>query len=115
MLFILLKAILGSVILLLIYKFINEEDGDCVDFAATFGFILIPTIVIVIISLVLAKSGTNPSYALFGYILYFLLPFFWLKSVLEFSNKSALKFSIAVPIVAILSEVVFFQLISKMA
>lgn len=102
-----LQAALGAIILLGIYKFINSRSEYEVNGTAAFVFILGPGFLIFLLSILLAKLGLNPVFALMGYILYFLLPFAYLKYALEYENRPALKFAMVVPVVAILTEIPF--------
>jgi len=109
-----IQAAIAGLILLGIYKLMNEPDGDLVEWGATFAFILAPGFLIFLIVIGLGFFGVNPNFALFGYFLYFLIPFFWLKHYVEFSNGSAFKFAIVVPIVAIATEFLVVAVLSSL-
>ncbi len=106
-----LQAALGAIILLGIYKFMNSKSEYEVNGTAAFVFILGPGFLIFLLSILLAKLGINPLFTLVGYVLYFLLPFAYLKYGLEYQNRPAFNFAIVVPVVAILTEIPFVFLL----
>ena len=107
-----LQILLAGVILLGIYKFMNEPDGEFVSLGATCAFILVPAFLMIFLGLGLNALEQNPNWVLLGYLFYFLIPFAWLRHFLEFDIKSAFKFSIVVPIVAIVTEVIFINVMA---
>ncbi len=105
-----LQAGLGALILLGIYKFMNSKSDYKVDGWIAFLFILAPGIIMFLLAAGLGLANINPNYAVWGYLLYFLFPFAFLKLSLEYETKPALKYSIVVPIVAVVTEIPFVLL-----
>ena len=100
-----IQAALAGLILIAIYKFINEPDGDLVDWWTTFMFVLVPGFLLFLTSFLLIYLEINLVFLLFGYALYYFTPYLWLRHYVEFSKKSAFKFAIWVPVVAIVTEI----------
>ena len=109
-----IHAAIAGLILLGIYKLMKEPDGEFISWGATFSFVMAPGFLIFLIAIGLASLGINPAFILLAYSLYFIAPFFWLKHFLEFSNKSAFKFAIVVPVVAIATEILFASIIGTL-
>ena len=106
-----IHAVIAGLILLGIYKLMKEPDGEFISLGATFAFVMAPAFLIFLIAIGLVTLGVNPVFTLFAYLLYLIIPFFWLKHFLEFNNASAFKYAIFVPVVAIATEILFASLI----
>lgn len=106
-----LQAVLGAFILLGIYKLMNSKSEYEIHGTMAFVFMLAPGFMIFLISIGLAYFELSPNFVLFGYLLYFVVPFLVLKQGLEFKTKQAFSFAIAVPVVAILTEIPFIFLL----
>lgn len=105
-----LQAALGALILMGIYKFMNSKSEYEVNGTAAFVFILGPGFLIFLLAILFGYLGVSPAFSLLGYLLYFFLPFAYLKYGLEYANGPAFKFAIVVPVVAILTEIPFLFL-----
>ena len=105
-----LQAALGALILLGIYKFMNSKSDYEIDWTMAFVFILAPGLLIFLLSIALNYFELTPELVLLGYLLYFLVPFIYLKTLLDYETKPAFNFSIVVPIVAALTEIPFLFL-----
>ncbi len=110
-----LQAVLGSFILIGIYKFMNSKSEYKVDAYIAGMFIFVPGILIFFISIGLNMLNINPGFSLLGYLLYFFFPLLFLKLSLEYQTKPAIKFSSVVPIVAIVTEIPFAILMAPNA
>lgn len=108
-----IQAALGAFILLGLYKFMNTKSDYEIDKMMAFIFILVPCLLIFLLTLGLGYFEISTSYALFGYLLYFIFPFLFLKLGLEFQARPAFNFAIVVPVVAILTEIPFAILLSS--
>lgn len=102
-----LQAAIGAVILLGIYKFINTKSDYDITWWLAFVFIIVPGILILLITAGLSLMGLPTDFALLGYILYLVIPFSILRYGLDYERGPAMKLSIAVPIVAIATEIPF--------
>jgi hypothetical protein len=108
-----LQAALGAFILLGVYKLMNSKSEYEINGMMAFVFIFTPGLMIFLISLGLAYYELSENFILYGYLLYFIIPFLVLKQGLEFKARQAFNFSIAVPIVAILTEIPFVVLLAS--
>lgn len=102
-----LQAALAAMILMGIYKFMNSKSDYEVDWWMAFIFILAPGFLIFLASIGLAYFDQPPQYILAGYVLYFVIPFLMLKYGLYYKTRVAFKFSIVVPVIAVLTEIPF--------
>ena len=105
-----IQAAIAGLILLGLYKFIDRnrvpEDFDPeVDWWMALIFVWAPSMIIWLISMGLAIAGLPLYLLLFGYLLYFIIPFLMLKFMLEFKLKRAIIYSCLVPVVAIFIEI----------
>ncbi len=108
-----IQAALAALILLGIYKLIakkpeNEDEFHVkVDWWLAFAFVLVPSLLIFFIGIGITAFGLPPVLLLIAYILYFIVPFVTMKSMLDFKAKEAIKLAAIVPIVAVVTEIPF--------
>lgn len=102
-----IHAAISAIILLGIYQFMNAKAENKINVGIAFVFVLVPSFVIFLIRLVLELYGAPQNYALFGYVLYFIFPFLFLKFALEYQNSSAFRYAIIVPAVATVTVIPF--------
>lgn len=113
-----IQAAIAGLILLGLYKFIDRnrvpEDFDPkVDWWMAFVFVWAPSILIMFISIGISALSLSLNWVLLGYVLYFLVPFSILKFMLEFKPKRAVLYSIPVPIVATITEVIIVVMLGN--
>lgn len=107
-----IQAALGGLILLGIYKFMSSQSEIEIDWWMTAAFIFVPAIMILLLAALFGIFNISQAWLLLGYVLYFIIPFLILKIGFEFKTGSAIKFSSVVPVVAILTEVIFVLLLN---
>ena len=107
-----LQAAIGALVLIGIYKFMNSHSDYEVSWVMAFLFILAPGFLIFLCSIVISYFDLNPALVLACYIFYFVVPFAYLKLLLDYQTKPAFKYSIVVPVVAVLTEIPFVLLMA---
>jgi membrane-associated protease RseP (regulator of RpoE activity) len=106
-----IHGVIGALVLLGIYKFMNSKSEYEVTWQLAFVFIWVPGFLLFLLSIGLNLLNLSPVFAMLGYLFYFAVPFLILKYGLEFDRSPAIKFSAVVPIVAIATEIPFVILL----
>lgn len=104
-----IQGAIGGLILLLIYKFLDKNKANelepKVDWWMALLFIWIPGVLISISFAILALFELPTWPSLFGYLLYFLVPFLMLFRWLDYQLNRAVKYALWVPLIAIITEI----------
>ena len=102
-----IQAAIASVLLICVYKFMKTNNEYEIDWWMAFVFVLVPVLLIFLISIGLGVLELPQEYALLGYLFYLIVPFSILKFGLDFNASTAMKFSIWVPVAAVIAEIPF--------
>ena len=100
-----LQAAICALLLLGIYKMMTSKSDYKIDWWMAFSFVLLPMFLMFLLTVGLDAMGLPPQFAAAGYLLYFLIPFAFLKTSMEFSASEAGKYAAIVPMVVIVVEV----------
>ncbi len=104
-----LQAAIIALILMGIYKFIDRNKPETnepeIDWWVAFAFVFAPVFLIFLISIGVNTAELSPLIILAAYSLYFIIPFFYLKGMLDYPSKKSFKYAVWVPIVVIAVEV----------
>src|SRR5262245_51023049 len=114
MLLAMLQAAIAGLILVGVFRLMSD-GSKYMDWSLAAAFVFCPALLIMLISLCLRLLDLPPALVLVAYTLYFIVPFVALKVVAGFTTKSAIKFSLVVPIVVILTEIPFVVLQRSMS
>lgn len=111
-----ITAGIAGLILIGVFKFLDRirqrEDFDPqVDWWMAFVFVYVPSLLIFLLRIGLGIAELPQSLALTGYLFYFFVPFVMLKFMLGFESKRAVLFSIFVPIIVLLLEVLIVSFV----
>ena len=110
-----IQVAIMALILVGIYKIIDrnkpESNEPQIDWWMTFAFVLAPAFLIFLITIGILSAELSPSLVLVAYSLYFIVPFIYLKSMLDYTSKQSAKYAVWVPVVAVVVEVGFLLVI----
>lgn len=76
----------------------------------TFVFVLAPALCILLIQIALWFLDLPMELSLFGYVLYFIIPFYIFRAGLEYGSQRAARYSAIVPAVVITVEIPMYFL-----
>jgi hypothetical protein len=106
-----IQVAIMALILVGIYKVMDrnkpESNEPQIDWWMAFAFVLAPGFLIFLITIGILSAELSPTLLLAAYSLYFVVPFFYLKFMLDYTSKQSAKYAVWVPIVAIVVEVLF--------
>ncbi|GAA5214092.1 hypothetical protein ACFSJ3_03980 [Corallincola platygyrae] len=100
-------------ILFVIYRFLKADNGYEVDWWMALVFVLVPAFINFFLSMGIAMLELPAMLGFIGLVLYFLVPYLFLKIGLEFRSGVAVKFALFVPVVVISVDLAFYALVSS--
>lgn len=100
-------AALASILLMYVYKFMKTNNQYEMDWWMAFIIMSISSLLNGFVSITWLMAELHDGFLVIGYLIYFLVPFLLLKVGLKFVTKTAFKFAIVVPIVAIVATLPF--------
>jgi len=104
-----LEVAIIAFILIGVYKLIDrnkpENDDPKIDWWVALAFVFSPLLLIFFINIGVSALELSPFIVLVAYSLYFIIPYFYLKSMLDYSPRDSFRYAAWVPVVVIVVEI----------
>lgn len=107
-----LAMLIGVLSLVLIYRALKSGSQYEIDWWMALVFVLVPGMLVALLSGLLWLLEWPSELILVGYSLYFVVPFFILKTGLDFQAKTAAKFAAFVPVVMVAATLVVSMMLA---